>query len=130
MSQKGNTINIVVDPESLLPAVTHTKLKYHDLSSRIAGLQAASRKILDDGVLDGPRMAQEKALAETILQTCTDITDALERVGISTDQILSSYVSIEGQAAVQRVVAQATEQVQAQGGKDGIKTAGKNATAD
>ncbi len=123
MSQKGS-INIVVDPNALLPAVTHTKLKYSDLTSRMVSLRSETQKILDDGVLSGPRMAQQKQLAETMLRTCDEIVEALNAVGASTDAILSSYVSIEGQAAVQRVVAQATEAVQAQGGKQAIAQAG------
>ena len=126
MSTKGN-INIVINPESLLPAVTHTKMKYTDFSSRIMRLQMAAQKILDDGVLEGPRMAQEKALAESILKSCQDITEALEVVGVNTNTILNNYISIEGQAAVQRVVANATEQVKAQGGKDAIGAAGQQA---
>lgn len=124
MSTKGN-INIVINPDSLLPAVTHTKMKYSDLTSRIATLENAARKILDDGVLEGPRMAQEKALAESILKSCGDITTALDAIGVNTNTILNNYISIEGQAAVARVVANATEQVQAQGGKDAIAAAGQ-----
>lgn len=124
MSAKG-AINIQIDPNALLPAVTHTKMKYSDLTSRVTTLQLAAQKILDDGVLEGPRMAQEKALAEAILKNCNDITEALDAVGASTNTILNNYISIEGQAAVARVVAQATEQVQAKGGKDAIAAAGK-----
>lgn len=124
MSAKG-AINIVIDPNALLPAVTHTKMKYSDMSSRITTLQNAAQKILDDGVLEGPRMAQEKALAEAILKSCKDITEALDTIGVNTNTLLNNYISIEGQAAVQRIVAQATEQVQAKGGKDAIAAAGR-----
>lgn len=124
MSVKGS-INIIIDPNALIPAVTHTKLRYSDLSSRITTLQNSAQKILDDGVLEGPRMAQEKALAEAILRSCKDITDALDKIGVNTNNLLNNYVSIEGQATVQQIVAQATEQVQANGGKDGIAAAGK-----
>lgn len=124
MSAKG-AINIVIDPNALLPAVTHTKMKYSDISSRITTLQNAAQKILDDGVLEGPRMAQEKALAEAILKSCKEITEALDTIGVNTNTLLNNYISIEGQAAVQRIVAQATEQVQAKGGKDAIAAAGR-----
>lgn len=124
MSAKG-AINIVIDPTALLPAVTHTKMKYSDISSRITTLQNAAQKILDDGVLEGPRMAQEKALAEAILKSCKEITEALDTIGVNTNTLLNNYISIEGQATVQRIVAQATEQVQATGGKDAIAAAGR-----
>lgn len=124
MSVKGS-IKFTINREALIPAVTHTKLRYSDLSSRITTLQNSARKILEDGVLEGPRMTQQKALARAILHSCEDIAHALDKIGVNTNTLLNTYVSIEGQAAVQQIIAQATEKVQAKGDKEAIAAAGK-----
>lgn len=117
----ADKFNITVDAQALLPAVTHTKMQYSALGTIIAQLRKEINDAMADGLFSGQRAAAQKELAEAIQKTCGDMVKALDNVAVNNDQILQNYISLEGQAAVQRMVAQAAESL---GGENADKLKG------
>ena len=119
MGAKG--VNVVVDPQVLVAAVTVIKMGNDALQADALELKGAMNDMLNSGMVEGERMSKQKELIESIVKGCDNVADSIGKLSEATQQIYDKYISAETKAMIDNHVSQAMEKLQRSANREALK---------